>query len=71
MATTKTKTIKRIKKDVCEEAEAEKTRERRKEVIIRFYADVLAEIDREARRQGLSRSAWVAMAARSKLDQKQ
>ncbi len=70
MATTKT--IKRIKKDVCEEAEAqEKTRERRKEVIIRFYADVLAEIDREARRQGLSRSAWVAMAARSKLDQKQ
>ncbi len=65
-------TTKRPKKGVREEAEAqEKTRERRKEVIIRFYEDILAEIDKEARRQGLSRSAWVAMAARAKLDQKQ
>jgi hypothetical protein len=42
---------------------------RRTPVIVRFMPDMLQEIDAAARRNGLSRSAWVAMAARAKLDE--
>jgi hypothetical protein len=71
MATTKK--IKRIEKGKCDAEAQEKAaaRDRRTAVLVRFFPDVLAEIDIEARRQGLSRSSWVAMAARRELDKKQ
>lgn len=50
--------------------ESQTKRERRLATIVRVPPDMMQEIDAAARRNGLSRSAWMAMAARSKLDQK-
>jgi hypothetical protein len=66
-------TIKRVKKAACCPAAAEdqaKVRDRRTPVLVRFWPDMLDEIDAEARHHGISRSAWVAMAARAALDAK-